>query len=309
MDIDDLFPPPQRLTPGQQERIRAVLLDEIPPATAPGRPRRTHRRWRFLVAPAAAAAAVTAIAVTLTVVVPAGRSGSGPPSRRADATRPTGSQILLAAAARVAHQHPGKYWHILLDDNEANAPRPASGAGGQWIAHDGTFWSNPPCRAGLSGKVVMKNADGVAFSLGNPQNNHLPWTYDLVKNWPTSAAALQARIATYTKYYGGDKSDDLEALVALELLVPAPPGVRAAAYRAIAAFPGLQNWGVQMGGQAVFVPAQDGGPGLLVFDRATGLIHSVTVPVGTATTVFTAQWTNHLPKVIPRNKYYCATGH
>jgi hypothetical protein len=299
MDIDDVFPPPQRLTPERQERIRSVLLDEISPA-APGRPRRTNRRSRVLAAGVSAAA--VAVAVTLAVTVPPEVRGGTPPARH-PAAQQTGSQILLAAATSVAHQNPGIYWHIVINQGEPGIPGGATDTDDQWIAHDGNFWSSPPCKQGLTGKVVMHIPQGQSFGLGKAS-----WTYDLVQHWPTNPAALKARIDTYTS----SKSLRLQALTALELIVPAPPGVRAAAYRAIAMFPGVQNRGTVKGGHAVYIPARDGGPFLLVIDAATGLIHSEENPEATGEfteTVVLAQWANQLPTVLPPNKYYCSPGH
>ncbi|MGH3157460.1 MAG: hypothetical protein ACRDNF_12900 [Streptosporangiaceae bacterium] len=264
MDISDVFPPPQRLTSERRERIRSVLLDEISAATTPDQPRHAHRRWRIPVAGAATAAAVTAVAVTLAVTVPAGRSGGGSPAQHPASAPPTSAQILLAAATSVARQNPGTYWHFFISE------LPASYADDQWTAHDGNLWTSPmPCKLGLpSGKTVMHIGAGQGFGLGKHPTTQPtpPWTYDMVQHRPADAAALKARIATYAN----GKSDELSALIALELLVPAPPGVRAAAYRAIAAFPGVQNRGAVKGGHAVFIPVRDGGPLLLVIDPATG---------------------------------------
>ena len=75
--------------------------------------------------------------------------------------------------------------------------------------------------------------------------------------------------------------------------------------------PGVQNRGAVKGGRAVFIPARDGGPLLLVLDPATGLIRNETWPEATGQgswNVLLAQWTNQLPKVVPLNKYYCSGG-
>jgi hypothetical protein len=305
MDVKNVFPPSQRLTPERQERIRSVLLDEISAPIALGRPRHATRRWRVRAAGAAAAAMVTAAAVMLAVTLPVGRPDGRPAARHSAVAQPVGSRILLAAATSVAHQYAGRYWHFLINENQANIPGGVNGTDDQWIARDGDDWTSPPCKAGLSGKVVMKNG-GLSFGLGNPRKVIPSWTYDLVQHWPTNAAALKARIATYAT----NKSDELSALTALELVVPAPPRVRAAAYRAIAAFPGVQDRGAVKGGHAVFIPAQDGGPLLLVLDLATGLIRSETWPEAggqMSFNVLLAEWTNRLPRVVPLNKYYCSS--
>jgi len=294
-----LFPPPQRLDPVQQERIRSALRAEMSTVRAPGRSRRTRRRWQIGLT--AAAAGAVAVAVTLAVTVP-----GGSPARPAAAPPSAGSRILLAAAATVASQAPGRYWHLYIHEASAGIP---GGAGAvdvidQWTASGGTFWTSPPCREGT---VVMRDGGSQyeTFGLGSGSAN---WTYDLVRHWPASAAGLRARIATYSH----SKSDQLSALTALELLVPAPPAVRAAAYRAIAAFPGVQDRGTVQGGQALFIPARDGGPLRLVIDPATGLIHSEIWPEASGQMswdVDVAQWANQLPKVVPDNKYYCGQHH
>ncbi len=308
MDIENLFPPPQRLSPDRQERIRSILLGETSPAVAPSLSPRPSRRWRFMAAAAAAVAAVTAVAVTLAVTIPSGHPG-GPPAQHLAAGQPTGRQILLAAAASVAHQNPGRYWHFWISET-ANIPGSVNSAVDQWTEHDGNWWTSPPCRQGLTGKVVMHKAGGMSFGIGkHPTTQAIPtWTYDLVRRWPTTVAALKAQIGGYAI----NKTYVLEALVALELLVPSPPALRAAAYQAIATFPGVRNLGTVKGGQALFVPARDGGPLHLVIDPATGLIHRETWPEATGTgtqTVLAAQWTNQLPRVIPPNKYYCSAHH
>jgi hypothetical protein len=306
MNTGSVFPPPQRLTPRQQERIRSILQDEMLADMTPVRSRPASRRARVRIAAITATAVVAAVTVALAVTVPSSRLDGRTPAHHPAAVVPTGSKILLAAATNVARQQPGRYWHINIYEGETNIPGGVSDTDDQWTARDGNDWSSPPCKAGLSGEIVMKNG-GVSFGLGNPRKPTPSWSYDLVQHWPTSPAALEARIATYST----NKSEELEALIALELVVPAPPGVRAAAYRAIATFPGVQDRGAVKGGQAVFIPARDGGPLLLVLDPATGLIRSETWPEATGQgswNVLLAQWTNQLPKVVPLNKYYCSGG-
>jgi hypothetical protein len=303
MDIKELFPPPQRLAPGQQERIRRVLLDEISRATASGRARRTGRRWWVIAAPATAAAAVTALAVTLAVLASAASPVIEGPAPRSAGTPPQAArQILLAAAAKVAQQHPGKYWHFSFTSETINI----SDSGGgppvdQWVDHKGTWWTNPECKQGLTDGAVMYLAGGLSDALDTTK-----LTYNLVKHWPTDPAGLTARIASYDSA----KNDDLAALAELETEVPAPPGVRAAAYRAMAGLPGVQYQGTVKGGRTVYIPPRDGGPMVLVINPATGLIHAESwQPEPNITSVDTylvAQWANHLPRVIPRNKYYCS---
>lgn len=94
--------------------------------------------------------------------------------------------------------------------------------------------------------------------------------------------------------------------------VPAPPGVRAAALRALADMPTVTNLGAVEGGQALRVhfaplPADkfaDGKvpPGLgqmtLVINLDTATLVSETTYQGT-TTVMAAGWTDTMPPVVP----------
>jgi hypothetical protein len=59
MDARSVFPPPQRLTPGQQERLRVVLVDAIR-STPAERSRAGARRWRAVGVGAAATVGVLA---------------------------------------------------------------------------------------------------------------------------------------------------------------------------------------------------------------------------------------------------------
>jgi len=329
MDVKDVFPPPQRLSPERQERIRSVLLEEMSPAIAADRPRHANRRWRVTVASAVAAAAATVAAVMLGVVVPVGGPSGWPPARhhaaahrQHAAAQPTARQILFAAAAAVARQHPARYWHFFINSPTIDAGTPNNGtpsnfASDQWDARDGNSWISPqPCRTGTqmpSGTTVVNGSEAPGYSgfgLGNPRTTP-PWTYDLVQHWPASPAALKATIATYAnaneKGTPARQGAEIDALLALQLLVPAPPQVRAAAYRALATFPGVHAQGGAPGGQILVFP-DDPGPTTVVIDPATGLIRSQTWANGygqAPETVLAAEWTNRLPRVIPQYKNMC----
>lgn len=63
-----------------------------------------------------------------------------------------------------------------------------------------------------------------------------------------------------------------DGLISLVSQLPAPPKVRAAAFRAIAAYPNVESLGEVEGGQGLLISLPDGEPARLVVDPATGQI-------------------------------------
>ncbi len=92
MQLKDVYPPPQRLTPDRQERMRVVLLDAIQPATSPARPRTSRRRWQVAVA---GATVVSVGALAWVFLGPGGTTAAA-------AWAPVPEQVTGQAAARLA---------------------------------------------------------------------------------------------------------------------------------------------------------------------------------------------------------------
>jgi hypothetical protein len=251
-----------------------------------------RRRAWFAVTAAAAVAAVAAVALP---------AGEAPPAR-------DGLAVLLAAAD-VAERTPegtGTYWHYKVHADSAWYE--------YWITADGEYW-----RRFEDGKVE-KAPDRRAhpFSLIG-----VPLTLDQLRALPTDPAALQAWIAEAVADNGRDDPatdplkewDTLDSLVSLVSMLPAPPEVRAAAFRAIAAYPGVEPLGDVPGGQGVLLPGNDVIVAVsvdgrevgrrLVVDPATGRANGTTFfvnlsgerhivgdPEGVR---ITAEWTDSLP--------------
>lgn len=125
-------------------------------------------------------------------------------------------------------------------------------------------------------------------------------TLTQIQKLPTGPAALKARLLSYNQ--GLPMAPALEGgLVGLLSGTPAPPKVRSAAFRALAALPGVESLGPVSGGQGLLLP----GPGknMLVVDlrtsKVTGTIEEVVngrrLYGSNATLV--AEWTNELPPI------------
>jgi hypothetical protein len=86
--------------------------------------------------------------------------------------------------------------------------------------------------------------------------------------------------------------------------VPAPPKVRAAAFRALASLPGVRSLGPVKGGQGLLLPDPDG-KNMLVVDPATSQVRGLSSDVidgrkvSGSSAITAAEWTNLLPKVTP----------
>jgi hypothetical protein len=173
----------------------------------------------------------------------------------------------------------------------------------EWMARDGRFWTAQPACAAPPGTAVFEGLEGqvgeIALSDGYVD-------YPRAARLPTDPAALTAYLAKYET----PKSALADALVTL-LYDAVPPQVRAAAFRALAMFPGARNLGPVKGGQSLLIPfPKTEDPWIkLVVDPATSLVHSYATIKGTIV-INTAAWTNQLPRVIPLPpKTACLPGH
>lgn len=143
-------------------------------------------------------------------------------------------------------------------------------------------------------------------------------SFTRIQELPTDAAALKTELTRPLQtrkdvvsrgvLVGGPGRDPLliDALTDLPARVPAPPGVRAAAFRAIAGLPGVSRVGSAPGGQILLIHG-DGGDMRLVVDPATSLVRGWTDtapppdrrggawPADQSVSVPTAEWTSGLP--------------
>jgi hypothetical protein len=257
------------------------------------RGRGSRRRAGWLVGGLGVVAAATAAAVVLsTGTTPAVPRGNPPATGGASAARQEGQRILLAAAISAAAQPSGTYWHFTVKTTMAGA----SETDQEWVAHDMRYWSAQAACGTIPAGVVAQGPGygGFYYTSGDLL------TYQQTEHLPTNPAALAAWFARYTPPAWTTDSSIAASLIALEWLVPTPPLVRAAAFRALAALPIVTGLGPVPGGQGLLInqPNADGGREQLVIDPATGLIRSDSTSKAT-TTIEAANWTNQLPRVVP----------
>ncbi|WP_066941412.1 CU044_5270 family protein [Microtetraspora fusca] len=227
-------------------RSRGRLQDRM-------RGRARRRNGWLMPALSLAAAAAAAVAVLATgVTAPAGAPASG-------------KEILLMAAASAERtpQGSGTYWHVkrwwpnLGEDMES------------WTTRDGRRWTTGESDR-TPGVVV---SDSTSFMLKGAKVD-----FEDLESLPTDPETLKARIA---ELQGRDsdmaaseqRGDPTRTLVALISELPAPPEVRSAAFRALAAMPGVESAGAVAGGQELLFPDPDGGPEIkLVVDPETAQV-------------------------------------
>lgn len=269
-------------------------------------PRRASKR-RPLVLVSALTATVAAAGLAAAVVI--GTGGTERPRATSSATPAgaslSGRQVLLAAATTAARlpEGSGKYWYVKTVYVERSG-KPFQTE--NWTQRDGQTWF----RGEKSKGTVVKLGGRYPFRLGGPEVS-----FDQLQKLPTEPEALQAWIANALDHSdvrtSAGKPDAamkklfvFDGLVSLVSQLPAPPKVRAAAFRAIASYPDVKSLGAFNGGQGLQIPVPSGGPRRLVVDPATALIHDTDFFVtadgaevlvdGTATVA--AGWTNQLPK-------------
>jgi hypothetical protein len=272
------------------ERDTRAHVGELAPdvVRSPVRTRRTG--WL------ATGAGITAAAVAALVLI---ASGSTAP--------PADANTILLAAAAAAEQAPassGTYWHVRIEavDGAGGQPAPTE----SWIQRDGQVW----LRSQKTRGEVVKLAQTSPFRLGGPevtfaQLQTLPTDPDALQAW--IAHALQRSDVTTSAGKPGAKMQQqfvLDGLVALVSQLPAPPKVRAAAFRALASYPNVESLGASQGGRGLRFSLGEGRQAKLVVDPATSQVRDtnfyvtndgaeVSLTHGNAT--IAAEWTNQLP--------------
>lgn len=279
------------------------------------RPRTRTPGWRI----SALGLTATAAAVAATVVFTQHPAPVTPRRThpQAAAAQPTGSaqsaqQILLVAAtsAQRAPAASGSYWYVRTrakwNDNTLTDVE-------TWTKRDGETWQ----RTQKTGnKLIYLPAPPPSstvlgpFFLGGQK-----MTVSQIENLPTDPTALTTWIVTNAAAHGGksggpapdaarQREDVFESLDSLLSQLPAPPAVRAAAFRALAALPGVTALGPIGGGQGIRFTTIGGAPATLVIDPATGQVRATNYFVTndgamfwqpTVDATITCQWTNTLP--------------
>ncbi|WP_131735958.1 CU044_5270 family protein [Actinomadura roseirufa] len=310
-ELARLLPGPveRDLPSGRHRQIQEFVMSQIHQdlQSADQAPRRSPKRRPILLGSAlAAVAAVTAAAVVI------GGSGSGEPagSKNGSGTQaaasPSGRQLLLVAAttAERAPKASGTYWYV-------KTTRTNSNGGGRtslesWTRRDGRVW----WKGEKTGGKAVQLTHPIPFRLGGPdvtfeQLQKLPTTPDALKTWiAKSVESGNIRTSAGKLDAAGRKESTFEGLLSLVSQLPAPPKVRAAAFRAIASYPNVKNLGRVKGGQGLSIAFRGNQSAHLVVDPKTSRIIDtdyfvsadggvVSVPGGAS---ITAEWTNLPPK-------------
>lgn len=249
--------------------------------------------------------ALTAVAA-VTAVVGIAVGGDGPVPH--GSTTLSGQEILLAAAntAQRQPQDTGTYWYVkTVSRDAANKLTTLSES---WDHRDGRSWF----RSRKSGDEVVSWPEGVRYTLGAPDV-----TFQQIQDLPTTPDALRAWITDATnnsdiRNSGGPLSPEMKekhvfyGLISLVSQLPAPPGVRAAAFQAIAAYPNVTNLGPVDGGQGMRISFGAGSEARLVIDPVAAQVREtdfVVMAGGSlyfagdgSSIILTAEWTDTLPE-------------
>ncbi|MEV0201191.1 CU044_5270 family protein [Nonomuraea sp. NPDC050691] len=264
----------------RRQQLRAGMGGRLP-----------RRRARWLLVPVAAAAVAAA------AVIAVGRPGGPPPAV-------TTARDVLLVAATTAERTPegsGTYWHITVTVGS----RPPSE---YWYRRDGQFWIKGKGLKG-NGKLFRFTTKPQPFNVGP-----LRMSFDELRGLPADEDALYTRLRSAVAGSGirtsagapSEKELDgfaVETLISLVSEAPVTPQVRAAAYRALAARPGVTDLGESGGGRRLRVPLS-GGDREVVVDPDTARVRDtpVWVPLtggvgftdGEGVTI-DAEWTDELP--------------
>ena len=226
------------------------------------------------------------------------------------------------AAARPAGS--GTYWYVRETTSEPGFYYSEE----SWMRPDGEAW----VLGGKSGGKLLKYSDqlprgATPFQLagnpgamsaleGVPMETHVSvpyaWragqvTFRQLQHLPTNPAGLKAWLVAFNRNYDNlDGTPDpqhwavFDSLTILVAELPAPPLVRAAAFRVIASLPNVTSLGAVNGGQGLLVSLSRHLHATLVVDPATSQVRYTLTASGTAQSPSSVSeigwWTNHLPK-------------
>jgi hypothetical protein len=282
---------------------------------------------------AAGVAAVTGIVAAVTLAVSGAFVPAGPRAGQHRSVRLSAAQQILLTAAVAAARAPartGTYWY---DKQTWSGPgyhetvefwtRPSGNP--QWArgkqktnGHLVRVGGRPGYNlAGETGLYLQSGGDLRRQRLKllrhrPPKPTHVfsgrPTlvSFGQLQKLPTSAAALTAWLTAYTRNYARQAGEPYQAiqadflsLTSLIAEVPAPPGVRAAAFRAMATLPGVTSLGPVSGGQGLRLPLGGKLYATVVVNTATSQVRDILTINGTdgqASSVSdTAHWVNRLP--------------
>lgn len=340
---------PEPPSPVACSAARAALLEQAAAAPAtmagparlivvrlaqrsPGAARRSRRRTGWL----AGGAGLTAAAVVAVAAVMASASGTAPAATGDGhaAAHPSASpvavsklsarRILLDAATAVAAApaRTGTYWYL-----KTIVPGPPRATLQTWYTRDGVGYSLAP-----DGRDVYRPSADCGFSVGGRwltygQLEHLPTDPAALKAWltwsstrgawqplsPCASASVPAPPRPRWSQTAAPRASGFAAeLTSLLFQVPAPPALRAAAFRALASMPDVRKLGYADGGVVLAIhgpavpaskfpsgkaPQGDTGVVKVIIDPTTFALRAESDYQGT-TRILAAGWTDHMPKVV-----------
>jgi hypothetical protein len=284
------------------DRSRHRLQNRI--AGGPGPRRRTN--WLAVGTGVTAAAAAAAVAIS---VLPGSPPAGNPSANTGDAapTRTVTAQQVLLAAATAAEQTTegsGDYWNVHVNSSNGDG---TTDVWDYWTGMDGQTWYADRKSDGKAlplGDQAPKPFDLFGVGLTLEELRALPtdpealktWVHDTIANGPASSSAGPLRDTP--KLLAQAQFDSLLMLVST---LPAPPEVRAAAFRALATYPDVQSLGDVPGGQGLVLPGGE----RFVVDSSTGQVTrtsslamngaTYSVPEPGSIEVITG-WTDTLPR-------------
>ncbi|WP_103342163.1 CU044_5270 family protein [Amycolatopsis sp. CA-126428] len=242
--------------------------------------------------------ATAAAAAVVVVTLPGAPAPTPVPAPQPQAVAPvvTGTQVLLAAATVAEHSPDGtgKYWHIKTTSDKQTYE--------DWYTADGHLFF----RGAKSGGKVMAlgrySLRLAATEVTFEQLRTLPTDPAALRDWLVNAIAHSGARTSAGPFTAEDRERELLlSMVSLVSTLPASPAVRAAAFRSIAAYPGVQDLGPVPGGHGFRLP----GEYRLVVDPSTGRINrtSMYVTADGAISQFadpqgaevSSEWTDSLP--------------
>jgi hypothetical protein len=253
---------------------------------------------------------------------PSGHSASG----HQGTTRLSARQILLAAATTAARapDASGAYW---FDKTTESVPGYRETDKTWSPRHGGPYWvwagkkthgrviklpSRGPLRFDVTGNPgELRQLQGLGPLKVSPGSSRVAQTagqltIGQLRQLPADPAALKAKMVAinnrYERLNGMPDPGHVAIFMSLTTLVagtPAPPAVRAAAFRAIASLPNVTSLGPVKGGQAVKLALGGNQYATLIVNTATGQARSsltVNRDAGqTASLSDTAHWVSRLP--------------
>ena len=263
-----------------------------------GGPAKVRRKKPWFVAGAGLLAA-TAAAATVTAIAVVDDDPSTPSPNKEPVL--SGQQVILAAATS-AESKPassGTYWHTKLVLHTSKGVSVSE----TWIRRDGRTW-----RSITPGLVSRAERE--------PMVQSTSLDYADIQRLPTDPDRLKAALFESTTIPSARDNKQLTIMNSLQAVLgeaPAPPKVRAAAFRALAAMPSITNLGRTAGGYRLKIsygtPTHVDGTETIVVDPKTTQLRvegwagfgDGGLPVGPSQR--TSGWTNRIPgRIVPMSK-------